>query len=94
MYLQGHTDVYLEDFPLERIPTHELGVYTWRDRTVRVIMTGRSPPPYMRIFVCVCLYTSMYIRIAIREYLCRARHNDWSLPSIHTYICMRMSVYV
>jgi len=38
VFLQGHTEVYLEDFPLERVPTNDLGVYTWRDRTVRVII--------------------------------------------------------
>ena len=37
VFLQGHEDVFLEDFALERIPTAELGVYSWRDRTVRVL---------------------------------------------------------
>ena len=37
VYLRGHADVYIDDFPLERVPREELGVYGWRDRTVRVI---------------------------------------------------------
>ncbi len=35
--LRGHTDVFIDEFPLERVPTEQLGVYRWRDRTVRVI---------------------------------------------------------
>lgn len=42
VFLRGHTGVYLEDFPMERIPTDELGVYQWRDRTVRVIVADNK----------------------------------------------------
>ena len=38
MYLPGHEDVYLDDFPRERMATNTMGVYKWRDRVVRVLM--------------------------------------------------------
>ncbi|KAJ1479256.1 hypothetical protein T484DRAFT_1903144, partial [Baffinella frigidus] len=43
VYLRGHEDVTLEDFPLERRSTGQMGVYRWRDRTVRVLFdVGRK----------------------------------------------------
>jgi len=36
-HLRGHTDVFIDEFALERVPTAQRGVYAWRDRTVRVV---------------------------------------------------------
>ena len=34
VHLKGHENVFLDDFPIERIPTKERLVYKWRDRIV------------------------------------------------------------
>jgi len=43
VFLRGHDDACLEDFPMERRATGRMGWYRWRDRTVQVVFdAGRK----------------------------------------------------